>query len=144
MIKILENKPKDCTPHYELVLYYMIGDSDGDIEKKVDISIENPYIEKFIKLLDSLHETKNNWGIILNSEYLNEALEEKQITRDDYNFLNAIMFDEMYSNSKQDLIYFNEFYGCITSGTEREFYVYQDCNLFYINDHGEQFETEIV
>ena len=55
MIQIVQNnKTSEITPHYLLKFNYIIGDANGYTSRKVEVSLENPYIERFVKLLRSL------------------------------------------------------------------------------------------
>jgi hypothetical protein len=62
LIKLIEEK---CTPHYELVYNYMIGDADGDTTETCEVSLDNPFFERFIVLINSLPCPKDSWGISL-------------------------------------------------------------------------------
>ena len=95
MIKILdEKKPKKASkPYYVLVYNYMIGDGDGHTNEEVELSVDNPYIERYVTLLNSLKPLKDSWGVGLDRCRLYEQFDEGQITKDDYSFLNRLMFD---------------------------------------------------
>ena len=54
MINILAREQKTEPtekPHYRLTYYYTIGDSNGNTEKTVQLSLDNPYIERYVKLI---------------------------------------------------------------------------------------------
>lgn len=147
MIRIKpKNKNKTISdPYYKLVYNYMIGDANGDITKEVDVSLDNPYVERYITLMNSLKPPKGKWGIILNR--LSEHFKEGQINEDDYEFLKAMMFDGSNSafkieNGNEDFA--DEFFEGVRSDTEYSFLVFEGCDLFYIDEFGESHETEIV
>ena len=95
-IKIVKEKKskKKITPYYILKYNYMIGDANGNTSEKMDISKDNPYLERYCTLLNSLEATKGYWGISLESDRLYEHFTEGQITEDDYKFLCRMMFEE--------------------------------------------------
>ena len=72
MIRIKpKNKSKKLSdPYYKLVYNYMIGDANGYTTEEETVSLDNPYVERYITLMNSLKTTKGKWGIILNSNSL--------------------------------------------------------------------------
>ena len=101
MIKILEEKnPKKKVndPYYLLTYEYMIGDANGHTDGEVELSENNPFIERYCKLLSSLKATKGTWGLCLNCETIGNCFTEKQITEDDYKFLMRTMFPESFED----------------------------------------------
>lgn len=48
---------KESEPYYLLKFKYMIGDANGYTSEKVKISLENPFLERLVKLLNSLEPT---------------------------------------------------------------------------------------
>lgn len=144
MIEVVYKKKKVSTkPHYLLVYNYMIGDANGDTTEKVKLSVDNPYIEKFVKLLNSLKPTKETWGLILDFSSIERIYKEGQINKKDYNFLLRIMFKrkECESNISDEDNYANEFFKGVRSETPYTFLVFKGCDLFYIDENGSQFNT---
>lgn len=149
MIKIIpKGKIKNhvkIKPYYQLIFNYTIGDADGDITEKVIISHENPFLERFVKLINSLKPLQGNWGLSLDYETLEKLLEEKQINKDDFEFLKRIMFleDSEFKLNDEEEIYANEFEDGIMSEIECSFLTLNDVELIYVNEFKEKFETEI-
>lgn len=147
MIKILENKKskKKRNPYYELVIHYMIGDADGDTSKENVISMDNEYIERFMKLINNLPERPGHWGISLDQSYLDDVHSKKLMSDDDYKFLSDIFGypDESKFTHKQ-LEYIEEISECIASDTEYSFLTIEYAELVYYNEYGEKFNTQIV
>jgi hypothetical protein len=66
MIEIQKPNPKTTIvghPHYILKYDYMIGDSDGYTSEKIRVSVDNPFLERYVTLLNSLKPTKGTWGL---------------------------------------------------------------------------------
>jgi hypothetical protein len=111
MIKI---KPKNTkiisAPYYLLVYNYMMGDADGDTTETVRVSLENPYTERYVKLLDKLTD------ISLTPDSIKKVIKKNGITKDDYKFLLELMFggygikideyelDENFSSEFSDVV----------------------------------------
>lgn len=148
MIEIIPNKPKTkkvSNPYYHLTYNYMIGDANGDTEEETETSIDNPYIERYVKLLNSLEPTKGTWGLILDQSNIAQCLKEKQITEDDFKFLSAIMFEEEYDEFKtdQDWDFAHDLGDGVRGETEYSFLVFQGINLEYYDEYGIKFQTKI-
>jgi len=144
MIKLKKSKKetskKKTIPYYKLVFNYMIGDADGQTNKICKIATDHPYVERFVKLLNSVKPVKGTWGIILNKETLDKFLKEKQISKDDHKFLKNLMFEE-YEEDNEYKCY--DFYDCIQSDTEYSFLVFEGIDLYYYDEKGIKHETEI-
>ncbi len=150
-----ENTTKKVNkPHYLLVYNYMIGDADGETNRKVKVSLDNPFLERYVTLLNSLRPTKGTWGVTLTFERLKKHYKEKQITKDNLNFLNRMMFEEYdyfiecedcedFQVSIEDEKYANEFYDGVTSDTEYSFLVFEGCDLFFVDEFGKKHKTKI-
>jgi len=142
-----EKKQKEVTEPYYLLRYdYMIGDSNGYTTKEADISIDNPFLERYYTLLNSLHETEGTWGVVLDEEYLYDSFKENQITEDDYNFLLRLMFKgkkSTYVISPENEKYANEFAYGVQSDNEYSFLVFEGLDLKYVDEHGKKHKTEI-
>ncbi len=62
MIEIVKKNTKSNTkPHYLLEYEYMIGDADGQTSEVVELSLDNPHIEKYCRLLNKLKPIKGHW-----------------------------------------------------------------------------------
>jgi hypothetical protein len=154
-IKKEKKKKKKIEPYYILKYDYMIGDADGDTSEKVHISKDNPYLERYVKLLNSLEPTKGHWGVMLSSDRLYAHCKEGQITEDDYNFLSALMFEdydyddededdkEKTSYFKEDDEYAGEFFEGVMAETEYSFLVFEGVSLKYVDEDGVKHKTVI-
>jgi hypothetical protein len=159
MIKVVEKKKKNKkqNPYYELIYNYMIGDGKGNTTEEVIVSVNNPFVERYVKLLNSLQPTKNHWGIVFERNRIYESYQEGQITKDDYLFLERMMkedYDEDYDEddeeedifivSKADEDYASEFYEGVRGQTEYSFLVFEGVELYYYDEYGVKHETEII
>lgn len=159
MIKIIEKKKKGKTqkPYYILKYHYMIGDADGDTSESCQVSVDNPYLERYVTLLNDMKPTKGTWGLCLDMETLGKAFGEDQFTEDDYTFLLRTMFYENlddedddearagnYFSNKKDNDYANEFYDGVRSDAEYSFLVFEGCEIKYVDEWGEKHKCEII
>lgn len=153
MIKIKPaNTEPICEPYYRMVYNYMIGDARGNTTYETIVSIENPYVEKYMSLINSLKPIKNHWGIVFERNRLRQHFNEGQITEDDYNFLNKMMFDEYdYDNDEEaeaaeqeEDEYAWQFAEGVRGETEYSFLVFEGIDLFYVDCFGIEHETMIV
>ena len=145
MIKIKEKKnKKKVTPHYKLVFNYMIGDADGDTTEEVDnILLDDPNIEKLVTCLRKLKPLKGTWGVQLDFNDLAKHFEEKQINKEEYEFLRKLLFtdeDDFIDDEDE----FSIFTDAVRSETEYSFLVFQGVDLYYIDENGTKHETELV
>lgn len=135
---------KKIKPYYLLTYNYMIGDADGYTSEEVELSADNPHIERHCKLLQKLKPIKGHWGISLNQEQINNALKCKQITKSDYDFLFRTMFpydlDEEDENYIEDK-FLDEFDSGIKSDTEYSFLTFQDLELIYVDENNTHHQT---
>jgi len=141
-----ENKKKKVEPHYIVKYEYIIGDSDGYTSEKVNVSLKNPYVERYVKLLNSLEPVEDKWGVMLDETDLIDHLNAKQISEDDYNFLLRMMFEESESKfevSEENQKYANEFFDGVYSDTEYSFLVFEKIKLFYVDEFGKKHKTEV-
>ena len=146
MIKIIERSKttvETVTPYYTLIYNYTIGDTSEDITREVYLSIDNPYIERYCILLNSLQPFKSRCGIIL-SEATIELCLGNQITEDDYNFLMRTMFSEEnnYFKSDKENDYADEFYEGVMEELDYSFLVFEGVKLTYTDEHNVVFDTE--
>lgn len=148
MIKLIEiNKEtvETIIPYYTLTYNYSIGDTWGRTTQDVYLSIDNPYIERYCTLLNSIQPLKGRWGIILNEETVELCFkEENQITEDDYNFLMRTMFSEEnnYFKSDRENDYADEFYDGVMEELDYSFLVFEGVKLTYTDEHNVVFDTE--
>lgn len=155
MIELVkEKKPKKPSkPYYILKYNYMIGDADGNTSEEVELSADNPFVERYCKLLNSLGAAKGRWGVMLESGKLNDHLDVKQITEDDYNFLYRTMFPEdieddeveivNYFKTKEENKWGNEFFEGVRSEAEYSFLVFEGVELFYVDEYKKKHKTKI-
>lgn len=151
MIKILPKKrPTTPTkPYYHLTYNYMIGDANGDTTEECSCSIENPYVERYVTLLNKLTPTKGHWGIILERDRLKKHFEQGQLTQEEYDFLKFAMFSDdsgsTFNPSEEDVEnYLYDFCEGVRGETEYSFLVFEGITLEYVDEYGEVFQTEIV
>lgn len=147
MIKIIEAKKKDIEPYYKLVFKYMIGDAKGNTEEETTWDANDTImIERIVRLLNGLIPIKGTWGIILDREILDDFVKEKQITPDDRNFLDAIMYENHYKPIENPI--YDDYSGCISdcikSEIGRTFAVFEGIDLYYYDENGVKHDTEIV
>lgn len=148
MIKIIETNKmtvETITPYYTLIYNYSIGDTCGRTTQGVYLSVDNPYIERYCTLLNSIQPLKSRWGIILNEETVELCFkEENQITEDDYNFLMRTMFSEEnnYFKSDRENDYADEFYEGVMEELDYSFLVFEGVKLTYTDEHNVVFDTE--
>lgn len=155
MIEIVKEKKskKAKKPYYILKYEYMIGDANGSTSEKVRVSADNPFIERYVTLLNSLKATKGHWDVMLEYGRIEDHAKEKQITKDDLNFLNRVMFcdcDDEDSSEKNEYFktdkenkFANEFADGVRSDTEYSFLVFQGVTLYYYDENGIKNNTKI-
>jgi len=141
-IKAIKTSSRKRTPYYLLVFNYMIGDANGDTRKSVRVSVDNPYVERFCKLLNKLKPLKGSWGICFRDNYLEDFLKCRQIKKDDFEFLRQTMYKDVEGEvnlEEKHLV----FYEGITGETEYSFLVFEGVDLYYFDEFGLKHETEI-
>lgn len=113
----------------------MIGDADGEMSKTVTISNKNPFAKRLVKLLNSLKPPKGYWGFSLNEDDIESIYNKgkgKQITKDDFNFLNRMLnnydgdYYESYKVSEEDEKYIDEFEPAIISEITGSYLIFQN------------------
>ena len=132
----------------------MIGDGDGHTNEEVELSVDNPYIERYVTLLNSLKPLKDSWGVGLDRCRLYEQFDEGQITKDDYSFLNRLMFDGededdedgeyTFEVSKENEVYASEFFEGVRHEAEYSFLVFDGVDLFSYDEYKTKHSTKIV
>lgn len=148
MIKIKEEKKGkgNKTPYYKLVFNYMIGDANGNTKYDVEVSKDNPYLERFVTLVNKLKPEKGHWGVGLDNDCIESNVKQKNITRDDADFLIMLMheggWDENVPDENDDYAF--EFFEGVRSETEYSFLVFECCDLYYIDEYGKKHNTVIV
>lgn len=149
MIKIIKDskEKKVSTPYYSLTYNYMIGDANGNTSEEVEVSVDNPFLERYVSLLNNLMPTSGTWGIIL-TEDLHTFLKEGQITEDDYNFLKKLMHEDWgesdYVLECENKEHLNEFHDGVRGQAEYSFLVFEGVDLVYVDEYGKKFKTMIV
>mgnify|MGYP000480385864 CR=1 FL=1 len=158
MIEIIKEGKvkKNKKPYYKLRYNYMIGDGKGNTSETVRISVDNPYLERYVKLLNSLTPVKGCWGIVFEDDRIYSHYEEGQITKDDYYFLNRLMNEEYYENLDEDMEdeegfvvekeneeFASEFFDGVRGETEYSFLVFEGIDLFYYDEEGKKNKTKI-
>ena len=150
MIKIIERSKitvETVTPYYTLIYNYTIGDTSENITREVYLSIDNPYIERYCTLLNSIQPPKGQCGIILNEKTIESCFKkENQITEDDYNFLMRTMFleENNYFKNDEENNYADEFYEGIAEELGYHFLLFEGVKLTYTNEHNVIFDTKFV
>jgi len=165
-IKIVKNtkESKKIKPYYKLVYNYMIGDADGETRKSAKISVDNPFVERYVKLLNSLESLEGCWGVMLTPEDIYKSFKEKQITEDDYLFLMRLMFVEdeefddddeaenkaddsskiaNYFKTEKENKFADQFSDGVEGYTEYSFLVFEGLDLFYYDENNQKNKTEI-
>ena len=146
---ILKKKSK---PYYELIIHYMIGDSNGYTTEEADISVDNPFLERFCKILKKLKNPKHRWGFGLDIESIESNYKEKHITEDDKNFMICMMtndpsnYDEDlkdYLKSEKEEEFANDFVKICRSESEYSFLTYQGFELTYVDENRKRHATKI-
>lgn len=135
----------------------MIGDNDGHTTEDIELSVNNPYIEKYCKLLDKLKPTKGYWGISFEKHKIYGNYTEGRLTKDEYIFLREIMFPENdwddfdedekaenYFKTAEEFEYVYELNEGIRSETEYSFLTFQGYKLFYYDENGKKNKTKFV
>lgn len=149
MIEVLKKKKtkKKQEPYYRLVFNYMIGDANGDTTEETETSIDNPYLERFVKLLNGLEPLKGHWGVMLEDYRLQRHVKEGHITQEDYEFLAPMMFYDWEEENDIEADYDDGhkygFMDCIRAEAEYSFLVFQGIDLFYYDENGVEHETKI-
>ena len=134
--KVRPKKPSK--PYYNLAFQYMIGDADGNHTEDVKIDIDNPHLEKFVTIVKKLKPTKGYWAFQLDDEDIEKSLKAKQISKEEFEFLKETLHGE---TEEDDKYIFSE--GVITEGDIGR-YFFQGAFLTYIDEWGEEHQTEIV
>lgn len=159
MIEILKEKApkKKKNPYYILRYNYMIGDANGNTTEEVRVSVDNPFVERYVKLLNSLKPTKGHWGIVFEGGIGYGHVEEGHITEDDYDFLQRMMNEEWdeddfedgmspetrFMVDKKDEKFASEFFEGVSGETEYSFLVFKGVELFYYDEYGKKHKTKI-
>ena len=142
-----EKKKGNKKPYYRLRFYYMIGDANGETHEDVEISKDNPFLERFYTLLNKLQPVKGSWGLQLSEEDLRKCFLENQICREEYNFLKRMMFEdegeEAFMIFDNDEDYADEFADGVRSESEYSFLVFQGLDLVYFDEFGKKHKAEV-
>lgn len=149
-IKIVKNaikkSKKKIKPHFIMIYNYMIGDSNGNTTEETEVSVNNPYLERYVKLLNKLEPTKGHWGVMLEDDRLEEHCKAKQITKDDLKFLNKIMFNKLGGEklTEEEEGFIEELSEGVRSEAEYSFLVFEGIDLYYYDENNVKHETKIT
>ena len=159
MIKvILPNTLNVITePHYILKFNYSIGGETSDIiTKTTKLSLNNPYIERAVYLLNNFLTDKELTLISLRDSY-----EDGEFNDMDYKFLIRILMHEdtdleHYITGDNETLedvdeyldiytyHANEFRDGVYTTVEGAILVFEFVELVYINEYGNEFKTSII
>ena len=159
MIKvILPNTLNVITePHYILKFNYSIGGETSDIiTKTTRLSLNNPYIERAVYLLNNFLTDKELTLISLRNSY-----EDSEFSDMDYKFLIRILMDEdidldHYITGDNETLedveeyldiytyHADEFRDGVYTTVEGAILVFEFVELVYINEYGNEFKTSII
>lgn len=152
MIKIVKQKvsvkPKrKKKPYYQLEFDYMIGDADGETMEKIKVSVDNPFLERFVSLINKLKPKKGHWGMSLNYETVESSFKRKLITKNDKEFLLRMMFEDessfIISDEDDDNGYVFELSEGVKAEVEYSFLTLQSLDLYYYDEDGKRNKTKI-
>ena len=159
MIKvILPNTLNVITePHYILKFNYSIGGETSDIiTKTTKLSLNNPYIERAVHLLNNFLTEKELTLISLRDSY-----EDSEFNDMDYKFLIRILMhedidlehyitgdNETWEDVEEYLDIYtyhaDEFRDGVYTTVEGAILVFEFVELVYINEYGNEFKTSII
>ena len=159
MIKvILPNTTNIITePHYILKFNYSIGGETSDIiTKTTRLSLNNPYIERAVYLLNNFLTDKELTLISLRDSY-----EDSEFNDMDYKFLIRILMhedidlehyitgdNETWEDVDEYLDIYtyhaDEFRDGVYTTVEGAILVFEFVELVYINEYGNEFKTSII
>ena len=159
MIKvILPNTLNVITePHYILKYNYSIGGETSDIiTKTTRLSLNNPYIERAVHLLNNFLTEKELTLISLRNSY-----EDSEFNDMDYKFLIRILMHEdidleHYITGDNETLedveeyldiytyHADEFRDGVYTTVEGAILVFEFVELVYINEYGNEFKTSII
>ena len=159
MIKvILPNTLNVITePHYILKFNYSIGGETSDIiTKTTRLSLNNPYIERAVHLLNNFLTEKELTLISLRDSY-----EDSEFNDMDYKFLIRILMHEdidleHYITEDNETLedveeyldiytyHADEFRDGVYTTVEGAILVFEFVELVYINEYGNEFKTSII
>ena len=159
MIKvILPNTLNVITePHYILKYNYSIGGGTSDIiTKTTKLSLNNPYIERAVHLLNNFLTDKELTLISLRDSY-----EDSEFNDMDYKFLIRILMHEdtdleHYITGDNETLedveeyldiytyHADEFRDGVYTTVEGAILVFEFVELVYINEYGNEFKTDII
>ena len=159
MIKIiLPNTTNIITePHYILKFNYSIGGETSDIiTKTTRLSLNNPYIERAVHLLNNFLTEKELTLISLRDSY-----EDSEFNDMDYKFLIRILMhedidlehyitgdNETWEDVDEYLDIYtyhaDEFRDGVYTTVEGAILVFEFVELVYINEYGNEFKTSII
>lgn len=127
----------------------MIGDADGNTQEETYVSLDNPFVERFVTLLNRLKPPKGYWGFGLVDDKIEKIYKEGQMTEDEYKFLFSILFfdeveDDNYFKTEQEKDWAYEFNDGIIGEVEYSFLTFKRVDIIYVDETGRHLKTEIV
>ena len=144
-------------PHYILKFNYSIGGETSDIiTKTTKLSLNNPYIERAVHLLNNFLTEKELTLISLRDSY-----EDSEFNDMDYKFLIRILMhedidlehyitgdNETWEDVDEYLNIYtyhaDEFRDGVCTTVEGAILVFEFVELVYINEYGNEFKTSII
>ena len=159
MIKIIERSKitvETVTPYYTLTYNYTIGGTSENVTREVYLSIDNPYIERAVHLLNNFLTDKELTLISLRDSY-----EDSEFNDMDYKFLIRILMHEdidleHYITGDNETLedveeyldiytyHADEFRDGVYTTVEGAFLILEFVELVYINEYGNEFKTSII
>ena len=159
MIKIIEKSKttvETVTPYYTLTYNYTIGGTSENVTREVYLSIDNPYIERAVHLLNNFLTDKELTLISLRDSY-----EDSEFNDMDYKFLIRILMHEdidleHYITGDNETLedveeyldiytyHADEFRDGVYTTVEGAFLILEFVELVYINEYGNEFKTSII
>jgi hypothetical protein len=118
----------------------MIGDADGYTSRSVRVSIDNPHTEKYCRLLNKLKPCPGKWAVMLDWEHLMGCFKDKQITLEEFKFLERLMFGPDKKTNRDE--FSDEFYEGVET-YDWMYLIFQGVELFYVDDERVKHSTNI-
>lgn len=159
MIKIISPNTENIVtqPYYILKFNYSIGGDPWDITTKTtELSLNNPYIERAVYLLNNFLTGKE-----LTLREIRNSYEDGEFSDMDYKFLIRILMyedidlehfitgdDETWEDIDDYLDIYtrhaDEFRDGVRTSVEGSYLVLEFVELVYINEYGNEFKTSII
>ncbi len=134
-------KPK-VKKSYKMIVYYMIGDANGNTTMSETISANNPFLPLVTSALDKLKIVKGRWGMVLDDEFYRSNFDDKNISESEHDLLCLISnygfeddeVEEYFKSNnfevtEENYRFLSEFEGLLVEDTEYSFLVYEGYKL---------------